>query len=87
MTCHLDGLLMMKGEGAVDLDTSSGSVRLIGMGSVSRLKSSLVLVTVGIFGLREKSSGLASGVDVAICLPFDAVLAVKCRVWLVDIEV
>lgn len=57
---------------AVDPDTGSGSVRLIGMGSVSGLYSFLALVDWGglgegegdedIFSLREKSSGSASGV-------------------------
>ena len=57
---------------AVDPDTGSGSVRLIGMGSVSGLKSFLALVDWGglgegegeeeIFSRREKSSGSASGV-------------------------
>jgi hypothetical protein len=55
---------------AVDLDTGSGSVRLIGMGSVSGLKSFLALVDwegLGegedeILSLREKSSGSTSGV-------------------------
>ena len=55
---------------AVDPDVGSGSFRLIGMGSVSRLKSFLALVDwegLGegedeILSLREISSGLASGV-------------------------
>lgn len=56
----------------VDPDKGSGSVRLIGMGSVSGLKSFLALVDwegLGegegedeILSLREKSSGSASGV-------------------------
>ena len=55
---------------AIDPDVGSGSLRLIGMGSVSRLKSFLALVDwegLGegedeILSLREKSSGSASGV-------------------------
>ena len=55
---------------AVDPDVGSGSFRLIGMGSVSRLKSFLALVDwegLGegedeILSLQEKSSGSASGV-------------------------
>ena len=55
---------------AIDPDVGSGLFRLIGMGSVSRLKSFLALVDwegLGegeneILSLREKSSGSASGV-------------------------
>jgi len=46
---------------AVDPDTGSGSIRLIGMGSVSGLKSFLALEREEEI-LREKSSGSASGV-------------------------
>jgi hypothetical protein len=93
MTCgaasHLDELLMMEdsggGGGEMPVDRDMGSelvVRLIGMGSVSGLKSFLAFKLVyweglgegdeDILSLREKSSGPAAGVrrDTRTCCCF-----------------